>query len=817
MSNFNFAAGDKIAQAIDKRIITIAKQVANKSTVNRTVFGRVIAKNNGLFSLRINNTVYTNVIALKNSNYINVGDKVVCLVPNNQFNDLLILGVADGSLLATSEYTLNQASSTELGGIKANNRTVEDQEVRIDPNTGFLYYSLGKSIESIEKTSTSGLVDTYTITYTDGTYTTFTITNADQIDIQYTDGQLQWKYASETTWTTLFTVDNSLSTTSTNPIQNQAVTNALNGKANLTGENTFTGGQTIQGNIYVGGKVNIPNGPVTVQNINVVESISSLQNNVSSINNNINTDVVQNINTNINGDNFSLIQTLINLNTQATTQQSINIPLANASTAGLMSSSDFSSLQNLEDRVGNLEGKTTRLLYTASTNPTASDINSFVTGLGYTSPFEGIAVVVDETFHIWHYYDNNSIGWRDDGVDTVSNFTNTTAGIILGSTDNGKVFAETDGTGSVNGWDTLNTNVSNLQSTTQTLSSSVSTLQNTVSTHTSNISDLQTTTQSLSNSINNLNTQVETNTTNITNLQNSKININQGTANTGKVLTVGGDGNVSPQDIPSSSGTVVNIGNVPQSEINFTSDPQTQLDNLSNIGIAITITDEMLISPTTGILPDEEYQILIKNNSNTLILNENNISIVLSLQGDDVDGTNTLCYVSINGINKIKRILIGKPIISSSIGEGHSFTIQNLTYSPEDVWKQLYPIGSIFISINNTSPASFLGGSWLELPEGYTLFTTTTSGQGNEIISAGLPNIIGNISGFAIGSQFDSMPPTGAFIGSSKISTGVNTWGSSDANRAQINFDANQSNSIYGNSTTVQPPAIKVYMWRRVS
>lgn len=571
MSEINFSSGNKIAEAIDKRIIAIAKQVANKSTVNRTVFGRVTAKNNGLFSLRINNTVYTNVIALKNSNYINVGDKVVCLVPNNQFNDLLILGVADGSLLATSEYTLNQASSTELGGIKANNRTVEDQEVRIDPNTGFLYYSLGKSIESIEKTSTSGLVDTYTITYTDGTYTTFTVTNADQIDIQYVNGQLQWKYASETAWTTLFSVDGVLSTTSVNPIQNQVVTNAIN-----------------------------------------------------NISNNINNNVVENISTSVTGDNFSLIQTLINLNTQATTQQSVNLPLANASTAGLMSSSDFSSLQDLEDRVGNLEGKTTRLLYTASTNPTASDINSFVTGLGYTSPFEGIAVVVDETFHIWHYYDNNNIGWRDDGVDTVSNFTNTTAGIIKGSTTNGKVFAETDGTGSVNGWDTLNTNVSNLQSTTQNLSSSVS----------------------------NLGTQVETNATNITNLQNNKIDINQGTGNTGKVLTVGNDGNVSPQNIPSGGGTIVNIANVPQGTVNFTSDPQTQINLLNNSVTAIELTG------SNGTLTATQSNILANYPNAFIILN----------------GTIKLYrhYCTINGI------LIDRAIYCSMINDVGSLSIINI-------------------------------------------------------------------------------------------------------------------------------------------
>lgn len=36
-----------------------------------------------------------------------------------------------------------------------------------------------KGISSIAKTSTSGLVDTYTITYTDGTTSTFTVTNAE--------------------------------------------------------------------------------------------------------------------------------------------------------------------------------------------------------------------------------------------------------------------------------------------------------------------------------------------------------------------------------------------------------------------------------------------------------------------------------------------------------------------------------------------------------------------------------------------------------------------------------------------------------------
>ena len=110
-------------------------------------------------------------------------------------------------------------------------------------------------------------------------------------------------------------------------------------------------------------------------------------------------------------------------------------------------------LAQANEKIDRLEGKTTRILYAAKTNPTATEIGDFVNSLGYTSPYEGIAVVVAGTYHIWHYYENDGIGWRDDGVDTITLFTNTVPGSILGSTDSGKISANPDGTGSVNGWD----------------------------------------------------------------------------------------------------------------------------------------------------------------------------------------------------------------------------------------------------------------------------------------------------------------------------------------------------------------------------
>ena len=161
-------------------------------------------------------------------------------------------------------------------------------------------------------------------------------------------------------------------------------------------------------------------------------------------------------------DNVLIKNDDINLNTAEETSQTKTLDVASDTTVGLMSTSDYKSIRDLQARVGHLEGKTTIILYTEKTNPSRSEIQLFINSLVeenseplYTSPYEGITVVVDETFHIWRYYENDNIGWRDDGQDTVHQFTNETKGIILGSSEDGKIYAETDGTGSVNGWSNL--------------------------------------------------------------------------------------------------------------------------------------------------------------------------------------------------------------------------------------------------------------------------------------------------------------------------------------------------------------------------
>lgn len=107
------------------------------------------------------------------------------------------------------------------------------------------------------------------------------------------------------------------------------------------------------------------------------------------------------------------------------------------------------------------------------------------------------------------------------------------------------------------------------------------------------------------------------------------------------------------------------------------------------------------------------------------------------------------------------------------------------------------------------------------------LWTTTTDGESGTKISAGLPNITGFL-GFSASGDIDSRylniisSASSAFSGAWQSKATSTTGGSSvgSPGYAAVNFNANNGAStsgIYGNSTTVQPPAIKVYMWTKIS
>ncbi len=142
----------------------------------------------------------------------------------------------------------------------------------------------------------------------------------------------------------------------------------------------------------------------------------------------------------------------------------------------------------------------------------------------------------------------------------------------------------------------------------------------------------------------------------------------------------------------------------------------------------------------------------------------------------------------------------------------------------ENIFSKIYPIGSIYLSLSNTSPANLFGGTWEMLPEGYALWTAKSTGEGGQTIAAGLPNITGKVEIWGTDTGRAYMSYDGEVFKSSGQETGNhrlqgNTNSNSATKQKGFTFDASKGgvDPIYGKATTVQPPAIKVYAWKRVS
>lgn len=119
---FNRLSGDEVAAAIDARIQSVAQEVFTNSPANRTAYGRVVSSKLGVFSVEINSHIYENVRALRNVGTIKRNESVVCLVPNNEYSNMIIIGVADGSIVSTYVSSIDG----ETGAITGVPRYVED-------------------------------------------------------------------------------------------------------------------------------------------------------------------------------------------------------------------------------------------------------------------------------------------------------------------------------------------------------------------------------------------------------------------------------------------------------------------------------------------------------------------------------------------------------------------------------------------------------------------------------------------------------------------------------------------------------------------
>jgi hypothetical protein len=144
-----------------------------------------------------------------------------------------------------------------------------------------------------------------------------------------------------------------------------------------------------------------------------------------------------------------------------------------------------------------------------------------------------------------------------------------------------------------------------------------------------------------------------------------------------------------------------------------------------------------------------------------------------------------------------------------------------------NIVNMLYPVGTVYMSADKRkTKADFIFmqyGTWEEVPANLCL-QTGNAGEAGTQRRAGLPNITGKLNAEgAKGSQFlaDTLTTiSGAFSVEGK---GQKVGIASDENNltgfgyTALNFNASASNSIYGSSNTVQPPAYMVRAWVRTA
>lgn len=131
----------------------------------------------------------------------------------------------------------------------------------------------------------------------------------------------------------------------------------------------------------------------------------------------------------------------------------------------------------------------------------------------------------------------------------------------------------------------------------------------------------------------------------------------------------------------------------------------------------------------------------------------------------------------------------------------------------------VYPVGIVVAIANDNKPDFMNYGKWEKVAPGRTLWGADSSHTAGSTIEAGLPNITAiGITSSSTSNNISSCSGAIYWDKNKTLTSGKSMIFSrtADSNgRAPDRFDASRSNSIYGKSSTVQPPAYVVTYWQR--
>ena len=134
----------------------------------------------------------------------------------------------------------------------------------------------------------------------------------------------------------------------------------------------------------------------------------------------------------------------------------------------------------------------------------------------------------------------------------------------------------------------------------------------------------------------------------------------------------------------------------------------------------------------------------------------------------------------------------------------------------ENAINAIYPVGSIYMNVNNVNPSTLFGGEWEQLPDRFLLGAGTnheageTGGKESVTLSAniGACNSAPSVIGYLAEGQTNYQKNNNADIVVQGSSTSFSNW-----NHSTPVTDRNSTSR----ETAIMPPYLVVYMWKRIS
>lgn len=259
-----------------------------------------------------------------------------------------------------------------------------------------------------------------------------------------------------------------------------------------------------------------------------------------------------------------------------------------------------------------------------------------------------------------------------------------------------------------------------------------------------------------------------------------------------------------PNGYTSNTGTVTSVNNVAPVNGNVTLSIPTVPTNVSAFTNDSGYITGITSSDVTTALGYTPYN---SSNPNNYTSNTGTVTSVNNSQ-PDANGNVTL---------SIPTVPTNVSAFTNDSGYQTSGDVNTIvTNAISTLLSNIYPIGSVYIGTQAICPLATLisGSTWELVAADRVLQGSSANHAANTTVAAGLPNITGTASG----SRDANSTKTGAFSSSSfATSSYVGHPAASGYQYYLYKFDASDSNTIYGNATTVQPPAYVVNIWRRTA